>query len=81
MVVISIICVIQESVNEGKRVRINNISNHTRQIYDLHCLWNTVVVKIPKIKVCNPSPFRKTFFVTSLTKQCHLLFEITFQDH
>ena len=32
----------------------------------------------PKIKVCNPSPFRKTCFVTSLTKRCHVLLEITF---
>ena len=40
--------------------RINDISNHTRQIYDLHCLCNSLVVKIPMIKVCNPSPFRKT---------------------
>ena len=57
--------------------RINNICNHTRQIYDLHCLCNILLVKIPKIKVCNPSPL-KTCFATSLTKQCHVLFEITF---
>ena len=36
------------------------------------------MVKIPKIKVCKLSPFRKTCFVTSLMKQCHVLFEITF---
>ena len=35
-------------------------------------------MKIRKIKICNPSPFRKTCFVTSLTKQCHVLFEIAF---
>ena len=58
--------------------RINNISNHTKQIYDLHCLCNISVVKIPRIKVCNPSPFRKTCFVTSFTKQCYVFFEITF---
>ena len=40
----------------------NNISNHTRRIYDLPCLCNILVVKIPKIKVCNPSPFRKNVF-------------------
>ena len=55
-----------------------NISNHIGQIYDVHCLCNILVVKIPKVKVCNPSPFRKTCFVTSLMKQCHVLFEITF---
>ena len=78
------------TVNKGKRVtdlliswianRINNISNHTKQIYDLHCLCNILVVKIPRIKVCNPSPFRKTCFETSLTKQIksHVLFQITF---
>ena len=75
------------SVNKGKgsRVslisqisnRINNISNHTRRIYDLHCLFNILVAKILKIKikieikVCNPSPFRKTCFVTSLTNKYH----------
>ena len=37
-----------------------------------------MVVKIPKIKVCNPFPFRKTSFATSLKKRCHMLFEITF---
>ena len=58
--------------------RINNTSIHTRQIYDLHCLCNILVVKFPKIKVRNPSPFRKTYFVTSLMKQYHVLFEITF---
>ena len=56
----------------------NNISNHTRRIYDLQCLCNILVVKIPKIKVCNQSLFKKTCFVTSLTKQCHVLFEIMF---
>ena len=39
-----------------------NISNHTGGIYDLHCLCNILVVKIPKIKVCNPSPFTKNVF-------------------
>ena len=39
---------------------------------------NILVVKIPKIKVCDPSQFMKTCFVTSLTNQCHVLFEITF---
>ena len=39
----------------------NKISNHTRQIYDLRCLCSILVVKIPKIKVCNPFPFKKTF--------------------
>ena len=39
---------------------------------------NILVVKIPKIKVCNPSQFRKTCFVTSLTNECHVLFEIKF---
>ena len=47
-------------------------------IYDLHCLCNILVAKIPMIKVCNPFPFRKTVFVTSLTKQCYVLFEIMF---
>ena len=41
---------------------INHISNHTRQINDLHSLGNILVVKIPKIKFCNPSPFRKRMF-------------------
>ena len=36
------------------------------------------MVKIPKIKDCNPSPFRKSCLETSLTKQSHVLFEITF---
>ena len=45
--------------------RINTISNHARGIYDLHCLRNILVVKIPKIKLCNPSSFRKTCFVMS----------------
>ena len=31
-------------------------------IYDLHCLCNILVAKIPMIKVCNPFPFRKTVF-------------------
>ena len=39
---------------------------------------NILVVKILKIEVCNPSQFRKTCFVTSFTKQYHVLFEITF---
>ena len=56
---------------------INNIANHARQVFNLHCLCN-ILVKISKIKVCNPSSFKKTGFVTSLTKQCHVLFEITF---
>ena len=58
--------------------RVNNISNHTRRKYNLHCLCNILVVKIPKIKVRNPSPFRKTCLVTALTKQSHVLFEIAF---
>ena len=59
--------------------RINNTSIHTRQIYDLHCLCNILVVKIPKIKVRNPSPFRKTYFVTSsLMKQYHVLLKSRF---
>ena len=78
--------VMYELVKKGNRVvwlseiakRLNNISNHTKRIYDLHCLCNILLVKIHKIKVCNPSPFRKTCFVMSLTKQCHVLFEITF---
>ena len=56
----------------------NHISNHTRQINDLHSLGNILVVKIPKIKFCNPSPFRKTYVLTSWTKQCLVFFEITF---
>ena len=56
----------------------NHISNHTRQINDLHSLGNILVAKIPKIKFCNPSPFRKTYVLTSWTKQCFVFFEITF---
>ena len=41
--------------------RINNISTHSKRIYDF-CLCNILVPKIPKIRVCNPSPFRKTCF-------------------
>ena len=46
---------------------INNISKHTRQIYELHCLCNILVVKTPKINIFNPSTFRKMCFVTPLT--------------
>ena len=41
-------------------------------------LSDVLVVKTPKIKVCNTFPFRKTCFVTLLRKQSHVLFEITF---
>ena len=43
-------------------------------IENLHCLCNILVVKFPKIKVCNPSSFKETLFGTSLRKQ--VLFEI-----
>ena len=36
------------------------------------------MVKIPKIKVCNPSLLRKACSVASLTNQCHVIFKITF---
>ena len=40
--------------------------------------FNILVVKIPKINICNLSPFRKKCFGESVTKQCRVLFEITF---
>ena len=57
-----------------------HISNHTRRINDLHWwMWHFGWLKFLRlIKVCNNSPFRRTCFVTSLTKQCYVLFEITF---
>ena len=43
-------------------------------------LFNILAVKIPKIKICNPSPFRKKCFGALVTKQCRVLFEITFYE-
>ena len=62
-------------MNNGKRVTFPIIPGELT-IYTDGC--DILVVNIPKIKVCNNSPFRRTCFVTSLTKQCYVLFEIAF---